>query len=93
MGQVISPPSLPFILVRRMSNPPRAISLALGREPTVAPRQGRDPFSMVDFDDDDEPWTAYFVDPLNCPPSLVNYVYQPKRRVAAFRFLARLCLV
>lgn len=48
---------------------------------------------MADFDDDEGPWTAYFVKPLNCPPSLLTYVYQPKRRVAAFRFHARLCLV
>ena len=48
---------------------------------------------MTDFDDDEGPWTAYFVNPLNSTPALMNYVYQPKRRVAAFRFLARICLV
>ncbi|KAK8138797.1 fungal-specific transcription factor domain-containing protein [Apiospora sp. TS-2023a] len=71
----------------------KAISLAMGREPTFAPRRGRDPSSMADFDDDEGPWRAYYVNPLNCPPALVHYVYQPKRRVAAFRFLASLCLV
>ncbi|OAA57993.1 Transcription factor [Niveomyces insectorum RCEF 264] len=71
----------------------KSISLALGREPTFPPRVGRDPSTMVDFDDDEAPWTAYFVDPLNCPPTLVNYVYQPKRRVAAFRYLGQLCLI
>ncbi|KAK7951624.1 uncharacterized protein PG986_007352 [Apiospora aurea] len=48
---------------------------------------------MAAFDDDEGPWTAYYVDPLNCPAALVNYVYHPKRRVAAFRFLASLCLL
>lgn len=48
---------------------------------------------MPDFDNDEEPWTAYFVNPANCPWSLTGYVYQPSRRMAAFRFLARLCLV
>lgn len=72
---------------------PRSISLALGREPTFPARQGRDPSAMPDFDDDEEPWTPYFINPNNCPWSLVGYVYQPQRRVAAFRFLARLCLV
>jgi hypothetical protein len=71
----------------------RAISLALGREPTFPPRRGRDPETMVDFDDDDGPWTPYFVNSMNCPPSLVSYVYQPSRRVATFRYLGRLCLV
>ncbi|KAK8049385.1 hypothetical protein PG994_011115 [Apiospora phragmitis] len=71
----------------------KAMSLAMGREPTFAPRRGRDPSSMADFDDDQGPWTAYYVNPLNCPPALVNYVYQPKQRVAAFRFLASLCLI
>ncbi|KAK7989384.1 hypothetical protein PG989_009699 [Apiospora arundinis] len=71
----------------------KAISLAMGREPTFAPRRGRDPSSMADFDDDEGPWTAYYVNPLNCPPQLASYVYQPKRRVGAFRFLATLCLI
>ena len=71
----------------------RSISLALGREPTFSPRLGRDPATMTDFDDDEAPWTAYFVNSMNCPPALINYVYQPKRRVATFRFLARICLV
>ncbi|KAK8124555.1 fungal-specific transcription factor domain-containing protein [Apiospora kogelbergensis] len=71
----------------------KAISLAMGREPTFPPRRGRDPISIIDFDDDEGPWTAYYVNPLNCPPQLAKYVYQPKRRAAAFRFLARLCLI
>ncbi|KAK8056456.1 fungal specific transcription factor [Apiospora rasikravindrae] len=71
----------------------KAMSLAMGREPTFAPRRGRDPSSMADFADDDGPWRAYYVDPMNCPPALVNYVYHPKRRVAAFRYLASLCLI
>ncbi|KAH8897668.1 hypothetical protein GQ53DRAFT_449273 [Thozetella sp. PMI_491] len=71
----------------------KTISLALGREPTFPPRLGRDPSSMADFDDDDAPWTAYFINPLHCPNALISYVYQPKRRVATFRFHARLCLI
>ncbi|QKX60436.1 uncharacterized protein TRUGW13939_07581 [Talaromyces rugulosus] len=71
----------------------KSISLALGREPTFQPRIGREPSSMVDFDDVDSPWTPYFVNPFNCPPALMTYVYQPNRRVAAFRFHASLCLI
>lgn len=71
----------------------KSISLALGREPTLAPRRGRDPSSMADFDDDDGPWMPYFTEPLNRPPALIHYVYQPKKRVAAFRYHASICLV
>ncbi|KAH8655897.1 fungal-specific transcription factor domain-containing protein [Xylariales sp. PMI_506] len=59
----------------------------------ISPRLGRDPSSMADFDDNDGRWTAYFANPLNCPPTLLSYVYQPKRRVATFRFLASLCFI
>jgi hypothetical protein len=71
----------------------RAMAFALGREPTFPPRLGRDPSTMLDFDDDEEAWFPFHVNPLNCPPALIGYVYQPKRRVAAFRYIARVCLV
>jgi hypothetical protein len=48
---------------------------------------------MLDFDDDEEAWFPFHVNPLNCPPAPIGYVYQPKRRVAAFRYIARVCLV
>lgn len=65
----------------------------MGREPSFPPRAGRDPSTMADFDDDEEPWTAYFSNPIHAPPQLKDYVYQPKRRVATFKYLAQLCLV
>ncbi|KAH7030573.1 fungal-specific transcription factor domain-containing protein [Microdochium trichocladiopsis] len=71
----------------------KSMSLALGREPTLAARKNRDPSSMADFDDDNEPWTPYSADPASCSPAFLSYVYQPKQRVAAFRFYAHVCLV
>ena len=71
----------------------RALSLALGREPTFSPRSSGDPSTVTDFDDDSQAWKPYFVNSLNCPRPLLGYVYQPGRRVTSFRLLARLCLV
>ena len=70
----------------------RAVSLALGREPTLPPRVGRDPDSIFDFESDDDLWVPFYVNPSNCPPSLMGYA-QPKRAVVTFRSLARLAMV
>jgi hypothetical protein len=69
------------------------MSLALGREPSFAPRLGRNPSSVQDFDDDQESWVPYFRDVNNRPWNLATYIYHRKQRAAWFRFLARLCLV
>ena len=71
----------------------RALSLALGREPTLPPRLGADPSTIPVFTNDEEPWIPYFVNPLNCPPSLQGYVYPHSSRSTAFRLIARLCIV
>jgi len=71
----------------------RTLSLALGREPTLAPRPNGDPSALPDFGGDDEPWIPYFAHPLNCPPSLQGYIYPRTNRGLAFRLLARLCMV
>jgi hypothetical protein len=71
----------------------RALSLALGREPTFHPRPGGDPSTIPDFDDDNEHWIPYFMHPLNCPLVLQGYVYPQSSRVVTFRLLARLCMV
>ena len=71
----------------------RTLSLALGREPTFAPRPDGDPSTIPDFGNDEEPWIPYFAHPLNCPPSLQGYIYPRTSRGLAFRLLARLCVV
>ncbi|RSH80831.1 hypothetical protein EHS25_007000 [Saitozyma podzolica] len=71
----------------------KALSLALGREPTFHPRPGGDPSTIPDFDDDNEHWIPYFMHPLNCPLVLQGYVYPQSSRVVTFRLLARLCMI
>ncbi|GFZ47546.1 hypothetical protein JCM24511_05290 [Saitozyma sp. JCM 24511] len=71
----------------------KALSLALGREPTFQPRPGGDPSTIPDFDDDNEHWIPYFMHPLNCPLVLQGYVYPQSSRVVTFRLLARLCMI
>ena len=71
----------------------RTISLSLGREPTFPPRFGRDPSTLTDFDDDDQPWTPYYVNPVNRPAELANYVWQPKACIETFRHYCNLHLI
>ncbi|ORX35287.1 fungal-specific transcription factor domain-domain-containing protein [Kockovaella imperatae] len=71
----------------------KALSMALGREPTLPPRPGGDPSVIPDFTNDDEPWTPFFVHPLNCPASLQGYVYPQASRSTVFRLLSRLAVI
>ena len=74
----------------------RALSLALGREPTLPPRPGSYQHligSIPTFGNDEEPWSPYFVHPMNCPPALQGYVYANSSRSTTFRLMTGLSIV
>ncbi|GFZ47574.1 hypothetical protein JCM24511_05318 [Saitozyma sp. JCM 24511] len=71
----------------------KAISLALGREPTFPPRKGHDPSMLVDFADDDEAWCPFYAHVSNRPAPLRAYTYAPKRQMDTFRHLAHLSVI
>jgi hypothetical protein len=67
--------------------------MAFGREPAFPPRRGQDPSRIPSFQDDEEAWAPYFVEPCNCPVALAGYVFQPALVVVTFRAHARITLV
>jgi hypothetical protein len=59
----------------------------------MAPRLGKLPTVLADYEDENEDWTPYYRHPINRPWHLTNYSYPQKRRATWFRSLAFLSLV